>query len=195
MVVNDPIGLVLLAAGGSSRLGRPKQLVEYRGRPLLRRAAETALASLCRPVVVVLGAEEEKCRAVLQGLDLTVVVNADWREGMASSIRAGIAEMEKADVRVSAIVLCVCDQPKLTVGVLNALGDQYRQGAKIAAAEYGGQIGVPALFDEIYFRRLKALRGDDGARGLLREQPEAVARVPFPGGEADVDSPADCPPR
>lgn len=186
------IGLILLAAGDSTRLGRSKQLLEFRGAPLLRRAAEAALASRARPVVVVLGSEAEACAAVLRDLPVEIVVNAAWKEGLAGSIRAGVESLEAAAPGVGAVVVCVADQPLLSAAVLDALMDkQGASGAKMAAAEYGGKLGVPALFCASLFRELKGLRGDEGARSLLRRAGEGVARVPFPGGEVDVDTPED----
>jgi molybdenum cofactor cytidylyltransferase len=175
------IGLILLAAGDSTRLGRSKQLLEFRGAPLLR-----------RPVVVVLGSEAEACAAVLRDLPVEIVVNAAWKEGLAGSIRAGVESLEAAAPGVGAVVVCVADQPLLSAAVLDALMDkQGASGAKMAAAEYGGKLGVPALFCASLFRELKGLRGDEGARSLLRRAGEGVARVPFPGGEVDVDTPED----
>lgn len=189
-------GLILLAAGNSSRLGRPKQLVQYEGKSLLRRAAEAALASQCVPVIVVLGAEESACCEVLKGLAVQIVVNSDWPQGLSTSIRVGIQTLEKSPYKVSAAVFSVCDQPALSREIFDALCDQHRRsGAKIAAAEYAGRLGVPALFAAKYFTRLKSLSGDEGARHLLRENTASIARVPFPGGELDVDTPADCPPQ
>ncbi len=190
--MNDSIGLILLAAGGSARLGCPKQLLEYQGRSLLRRAAETALASHCRPVVVVLGAEMERCREVLLGLPVTIITNPDWEQGMATSIRCGILALENAPAPVAAAILAVCDQPLLTAGLLDALAEKHRAtGAAMAAAEYAGGFGVPALFAATLFAELKSLSGPDGARRLLRDNPAAVPGVPFPGGEFDVDTAAD----
>ncbi len=190
--MSDSTALILLAAGGSLRLGRPKQLLEYQGQTLLRRAAETALASRCRPVVVVLGAESERCREALRGLPVSIVVNSEWKEGMSTSIRLGISTLENSPSRISAAILCVCDQPLLTPDILNALCEKYAAtGLPMAAAEYAGDLGVPALFSADLFDKLKSLSGSDGARRLLRENPAAVASVPFPGGERDVDTPAD----
>jgi molybdenum cofactor cytidylyltransferase len=169
-------GLILLAAGGSARLGRPKQLLEYEGKTLLRRAVETALASKCRPVVVV----------------LRLVVNEGWKEGLASSIRAGLAVLEKEPRGVEAAILSVADQPQLTPALLDSLIEhQHTTGKKIIAAQYAGVPGPPALFCASLFPQLQTLQGDEGARRVLLKNPDEVVLVPFPDGALDVDTPAD----
>jgi len=186
------VGIILLAAGGSSRLGQPKQLLPYEGRPLLRRAAETALASQCRPVIVVLGAEIPACSAALQGLPVEIVINEAWREGLASSIRAGLNYLELKNIRVAAAILSVADQPHLTATMLDLLVEQRRfTGKKIVAAQYAGVPGPPALFAGSLFPELLKLAGDEGARRVLQAHPAEVALVPFPEGSLDVDTPAD----
>jgi molybdenum cofactor cytidylyltransferase len=190
VVVN--VGLILLAAGGSARLGRPKQLLEYEGKTLLRRAVETALASKCRPVVVVLGAEAEVCAKVLQGLPVGIVVNEGWQEGLASSIRVGLAALEKESPGVEAVILSVADQPQLTPALLDSLIEQQRAtGKKIVAAQYAGVPGPPALFCASLFPQLQTLQGDEGARRVLLTNPDEVVLVPFPDGALDVDTPED----
>ncbi len=210
MVVNDTIGLILLAAGGSARLGRPKQLLDYEGQPLLRRAVETALASQYRPVVVVLGAQAEACAAVLEGLGgdnlgkvssgrdgapsrpLRIVVNTDWPEGLTSSIRAGLAALGKENPAITAAILSVADQPHLTTPLLDSLIERHRAtGKKIIAAQYAGVPGPPALFCASLFPQLLTLRGDEGARRVLQANPGEVELVPFPDGALDVDTPED----
>src|SRR5580692_2476743 len=108
------VALILLAAGPSTRLGQPKQLLPFRGRSLLRHAAETALASSCRPVVVVLGASAERMKSELTDLPVMIAVNSGWESGMGSSIRAGLEALtngKNADAGVGAVVIMVCDQP------------------------------------------------------------------------------------
>lgn len=192
MVVSQSIGIILLAAGGSSRLGRPKQLLEYKGRPLLRHTVEVALASACRPVMVVLGAEYEACLKVLEGLDVTPIYNSAWKEGLSSSIRAGVLALEGEKPAVAGAILCVADQPYLTAEVLNALIEcQRNSGVKIVACEYAGKPGPPALFCASLFGELKKLTGDEGARRVLQENSDSLALVRFPKGETDVDTVAD----
>jgi len=188
----EVVALVLLAAGGSSRLGLPKQLLDYQGRPLLRRAAETALASKCSPVIVVLGAEVQACAAALHGLPVEIVVNRDWREGLASSIRAGLNYLEAKNFQPAAAILSVADQPHLTAALLDSLIQQHRaSGKKIAAAQYASVPGPPALFAASLFPQLLTLHGDEGARRVLVANPGEVLLVPFPDGSLDVDTPAD----
>lgn len=181
----SPCGLILLAAGASTRLGQSKQLLPFRGRSLLRHAAETALATSCRPVVVVLGASAELLRTQLAGLPLQTVFNPLWSEGVASSIRAGL-ETLTAD----AVLFTLCDQPLVTSEMLERIINRHRRGgAEIVASEYNGTIGVPALFSRSYFPDLAALKGDAGAKRILLQVPARVARVPLPEAAFDVDRP------
>ncbi len=181
------VAAVVLAAGGSRRLGQPKQLVLWKGEALVRRAARLALEAGCRPVRVVLGAEAEACRQALAGLDVEPILNPAWGEGMASSLRAGIRQLPE---EAEAILLLACDQPHLEVSHLAGLLAVQAAGPEATVASaYGGVRGVPALFPRRRLPELAALEGDRGARALLAG-PE-VREVPFPGGAFDLDAPED----
>jgi len=185
-------GLILLAAGGSSRLGHPKQLLPYQGRTLLRHAAETAFASRCRPVVVVLGAQAARLRAEMAGLEVLIAENPDWEQGMGSSIRAGLGSLEASAPGLAGVVLMLCDQPLITAGALDALVQSHLDtNAPLVASEYGGTRGVPAFFSRALFPDLRALKGEQGAKAVLAAHaPEAVA-LPLPAGIWDVDTESD----
>jgi molybdenum cofactor cytidylyltransferase len=182
------IAAVLLAAGGSRRLGQPKQLVTFRGKTLVRRAAEAAVDAGCEPVVVVLGAEAERVARELDGLAVDRVVNAAWEQGMAGSIGAGIRRLEEASAPPEAAVLLAVDQPLLTADLLRELCRAH-DGSQTcrAACEYAGTLGIPALFGRAWFRDLTGLSGDRGARVLLQRPGEPVRRVPWPDGALDLD--------
>ncbi len=173
---------VILAAGASRRLGRPKQLERYHGESLLRRAV--AAAAACRPVVVVTGCRAEAMARELEGLPVRVVVNAGWEEGMASSLREGVRAL---DPGAEGALFLVCDQPAVDAALVARLLEAWK-GAPVACA-YGGVRGIPAILPARAFPALLALRGDRGARTLL--QGDDVVEVPFPEGAWDVDEPGD----
>lgn len=187
------IGLVLLAAGASTRLGTPKQLLRYQEQTLLRRAAETALASRCQPVVVVLGAYAERLQPELQGLPVHSIENSDWEQGMGSSLRAGLTELLSAtEAPLEAAVFMLCDQPRVSAETLDMLVDRhYETGRPLVASEYGNALGVPALFHHSLFPELLALQGAEGAKQILQRHREQAFGIPFPEGLLDIDTPDD----
>jgi molybdenum cofactor cytidylyltransferase len=185
------IGAVVLAAGGSRRLGTPKQLLAYRGEPLVRRAAIAALDAGLSPVVVVVGHEAARVRSVLEGLTLAIVENAGWSTGVASSIRCGVLELGRRAPNFRAVALLVCDQPLLTPAHLQALAAAVRGGAVLAASTYAGTQGVPAVFGAPLVPELLALVGDTGAKAVVRRHLSSATLVPFAGGEHDVDTIGD----
>ena len=186
------IGLVLLAAGGSFRMGAPKQLLVFRGRTLLRRAAEAAAASGCHPVVVVLGAHAARLSREIADLPVRVAHNGAWRTGMGSSIRTGLHALISAEVAVDAVVITVCDQPFCDASVIRMLVEGHGGGERrIVTASYAGVHGVPALFDGTLFPQLLALDGQEGARRVLEAYRGEILPIPFAPGAVDVDTPAD----
>lgn len=186
----NPIGLMLLAAGESSRLGQPKQLLQYQGRSLLRHAAEIATVVGCEPMALVTGALHEELLPEIAGLPFFVVQNEDWREGLSTSIQAGldVLEMQTKGVPLAAVIVMLCDQPLLTPEVLRSMIQQFNAaGQPVIATSYAGTRGVPALFSRAVFPALHALQGPAGARDLLRQYADLPA-VDFPGGAVDVDT-------
>lgn len=189
------IGAVVLAAGGSRRLGRPKQLVRYQGRSLVRNATEAALGAGYDPVVVVVGAAAPAVKAELGDLAVHHVENPDWSSGIASSIRIGLRAVRNGAPGVEAVLLTTCDQTHLTLQVLCRLREAFDGSAACCvASEYAGSYGTPALFGRSLFDDLEALEGDQGAKRLLLRDTRTLKRVPWPAGVIDVDRPGDEPP-
>ena len=182
------IGVIVLAAGGSSRMGTPKQLLTFDGETLIRRAAKAALESVCDRVVVVVGSHAQEIGRELDDLPVSIVENQNWQNGMSSSVRAGLAETAHAD----GVIIMLCDQPFVTPRVLNELVSTHCKTRKpIVASTYGTTRGVPAFFNRELFSELKSLSPDEGARRIIAAHPDRVATITFPQGAVDVDTPQD----
>jgi len=180
------ISIILLAAGGSTRLGRPKQLVQIGTRSLIRRAADTALGSRAKEVIVVIGASAERIRAELKDLPLSVIENSKWQEGISSSIKAGL---EVLSPQSEGALFLLCDQPYVSSDLLNQLIDCFEPSeTPLIACEYGETVGIPALFSRSLFPDLKRLTGDVGAKSIIRARPETTKTIPFPRGDVDIDT-------
>lgn len=190
----DPFrfGAAILAAGNSARMGTPKQLLPVEGQPLLLRAVAAALASPAWPVVVVLGAHAEKIRPLLARQPVLIAENPAWSEGMASSLRVGVATLQQFSRQLDAALVALCDQPAFSADTIAQLvAAQRRTGRSIVAARYAGRHGAPALFLKENFPALTALTGEEGARTLLNGDPARVAAVDLPALATDLDTPAD----
>ncbi|MCC2545331.1 nucleotidyltransferase family protein [Hymenobacter sp. BT175] len=184
-----PVGIIVLAAGASTRMGQPKQLLRYQDKTLLRHAAETALAAACGSVVVVTGAEHDSLAAEVGSLPVLIAHNPRWEQGMSTSIQAGLTVLEAA-APVSAVLVMLTDQPLVTTELLQELVRQHRQsGAPRVATRYADTVGVPAVFGREQFAALRALQGPAGARHLLTAGSPVVS-VPFEAAATDVDTPA-----
>jgi len=198
-VPSDPatfhrLGLILLAAGSSSRMGQPKQLLPFQGRPLIVRAVEACLASEAWPTVVVLGAHGAAVRPLLSRHPVLLADNPAWEEGMASSLRAGLTTLQCFSQAIDAVLVALCDQPGFGADTIAALIARQREtGAGIAAARYHQRLGAPALFTARYFAVLAGLSGDEGARHVISAAALAgdVAEVDLPALALDLDTPAD----
>lgn len=186
------VAAVILAAGSSSRMGSPKQILQFRGMSLLRRSALAALDAGCHPVIVVTGAYAELSRRELDGLDVREVLNPLWETGMASSIVAGLEGLVDADADTEAAVFLLCDQPHVTADVLSGLISAHRAtGRTVIASTYGGSFGVPALFSRSHFPELARLEGGAGAKQVIQRYASEACFLPFQGGEVDVDTRED----
>jgi molybdenum cofactor cytidylyltransferase len=181
--------VVLLAAGASTRFGSPKQLVRVNGRPLLHLAVSRAVEVAGQAVTVVLGSNAADLAPLLRHTPAAVIVNRDWSEGMGSSVRAGIA---RVPATADAVLLMLADQPAVTAEDLRRLvGTWRRQTQSMVAAYYSGVTGVPAIFPREDFTALAGLRGDAGARAILKRGGDRVVRVPLQAAAIDIDTPED----
>ena len=185
------VACILLAAGGSRRLGAAKQLIRYRARPLLAHALAAARGALpCAPLIVVVGSEALRLKLVLRRArcGARVVANPRWREGMAPSLRSGLGAVPRT--ARAALVLLV-DQPRVDAAAIARLVTAWRRRPGVpAAARYEGRVGVPAVLPRRHWSALKALQGDQGARALLRGH-AAPTLVAMPEAALDIDTPAD----
>jgi molybdenum cofactor cytidylyltransferase len=180
------IAAIILAAGASSRLGQPKQLVEYLGERLLDRALRITRQANVQKIYVVLGANADLIKGTCNLAGATILINEDWATGMASSIRTGVAALP---VTTQQALILTCDQPAANADHLLALLTIASHHNTNAASAYAGRIGTPAVFSERVFSDLLKLEGDTGARAFL--QSADVVPLPLPDGEFDIDTPDD----
>jgi molybdenum cofactor cytidylyltransferase len=189
---SSTVGLIILAAGASTRMGTPKQLLLYRGCTLIRHMAEVAIASVCQPIVIVLGANAERIKPEISQLPIQIVENQQWQEGMSSSIQVGIEALLAVNQHLDAVAIALCDQPFVSSQTLNQLLEAYYfTGKPIIASEYSVTFGVPALFSGTLFSELMALKSTEGAKKLINKHIHEVFSVPFPEGAIDIDTPND----
>lgn len=181
------LSALVLAAGASRRLGRPKQLLKLNGESLAHRAARLALEAGYLPVRVVLGAVDAELRMALQDLPVCLLENPDWAEGLASSLRRGVAEWGEQE---AGLLVLACDQPALDVAILSDLARAFGiDPDRPVACGYGGGLGLPAVLPRRLAPELLQLRGDRGAKPLLIR--EKAQTVDFPRGLLDLDTPED----
>lgn len=186
------IGIILLAAGSSSRMGQSKQLLEIGGEQLLLKSTQVALQSIAEKVIVVLGANESAHRKVIEQLPCEIIVNEDWQLGMGSSLKKGLAELLLIAPKLEAVLVMVCDQPLLTSEHLNQIIKKFKLAkSQIVASYYSGSAGVPALFDKSLFEKLLKVEDHAGAKKIIRQHKEVVQTIDFAQGAIDLDTPED----
>jgi CTP:molybdopterin cytidylyltransferase MocA len=182
--------IVILAAGGSRRLGQPKQLLPVLGEPLLRRVVRMAADVRPDHLIVVLGSSAYDCVPVIKDCEVDIVVNPFWESGLAGSIRIGVerAEEQHAD----SVLLLLADQPWLTSGVIRRFLDRLNgQTNVVISARYDGILGAPMMFGSDWFTQLKNLEGDQGARNLVPKEGAQVEVIDWSEGAIDLDTPED----
>lgn len=183
---------VILAAGASTRMGSPKQLLDVGGRPLLEFIVAAACASRVDDVVVVLGADAQRIRAAVRMGRARLVVNEQFSEGMSTSLRAGIAAL--GDDVASAVII-FGDQPDVDAALINRLLDaRESSGLPAAALDLDGLLHPPVVLARRLWPRIAELRGDVGLRHLLRQDPDRVVRIAVSrqsGVPVDIDTPED----
>lgn len=184
----EKYGIIILAAGSSSRLGRPKQLLSFHGQNLLENTITVARGTGIPNIVVVLGSEAQLIKENTNNFGVAMVYNPDWEDGMSSSIKCGLSYLLQDDNEIEGVILSVCDQPYLTEVVFSGLLETaLRTGKDIVASSYADTLGVPAFVSKNRFQELRALNGHQGAK-VLFEDKENLAIVAFEKGNVDIDT-------
>lgn len=183
--------IIILAAGASTRMKQPKQLLPYESQTLLAHTIKEAQKSLM-PVIVVLGANAKEIQGKIKSMQEEIVINEEWETGMSSSIKAGLQKALDNFHEMQNCILAVCDQPYISSVLFQQLVDEKKQvGKNIVACSYADTLGTPCLFDKKYFAELLQLEGDHGAKNILQKYRDDVAVVKFEKGEIDVDTKKD----
>jgi molybdenum cofactor cytidylyltransferase len=186
------IGAVVLAAGGSARFGKPKQLAIFRGETFVRRIVAVANEAKCAPIVAVVGRDAAQITSELAGLPVSIAVHPNWSNGLGSSIAVGVKHAVGIAPNLDAAILLTCDQPFVNAATLRQLIQLHLENGKtIVASAYGETLGIPALFDRSCFADLLQLRGDSGAKGIILARRHDVTPFNFPAAAIDIDTAAD----
>lgn len=184
-------GIIILAAGESSRLGYPKQIARYKEKTLLQLAIDAANGCDADKRLLILGANRDEIKKTFSGASIPNIPNPHYQKGMSSSIKVGLEYMLKFD-KPDQVIIMLCDQPFVDAGILNKLiATQQKKGKGIVACEYSNTFGVPILFGKAYFEELMELTGDEGAKKIVLSHEDDMVTVPFPKGKVDIDTEVD----
>ena len=191
--MNHPqVPLILLAAGESRRMGTPKQLLSYKGSSLICHATKETVASVCNPIVVVLGANSDRISPEINNLPVHITYNTQWRQGMSASIANGIIALLEMKVNFDAVIVALADQPLITASVYDRLVERYYQNkVKAVASNYSDTIGVPALFDRTVIPEMLKMKQKGGAKQLLNKYSDRSLNLDLPEAAIDIDTPTD----
>ena len=188
----ESLAVIILAAGNSSRLGSPKQLLPYAEKTLLQHAIDNAKASIANHVIVVLGSRKTLIENKIDHDKIIIVENLIWESGISSSIKAGVNALKDLSKETDAIILMVCDQPFADAEILKALVyEQARSGKAIVGCSYENTKGIPAIFHRSTFSKLLSLEGDTGAKKLFEKYKEEASFISFQDGGIDIDTSED----
>ena len=185
-------GIIILAAGNSSRFGNTKQLLHFNGKTLLQHAIDEATASGAEPVIVITGANEKEITASINNDSVKIFHNENWQQGMASGIVLGVHKTITFNNDVEKIIIAVCDQPFISASLFQQLYKKQNESIEhIVASAYANTVGTPVLFTQKYFDALMSLEGDEGAKKIVLSNNNDVATVDFPQGNIDIDTQED----
>lgn len=186
------IPLLLLAAGGSSRMGTPKPLLKWGDQTLIEHRIRTCLGT-GQPVIVILGSGAEEIQPLLDHFSVELFINKDWEEGMGSSIQCGIKEMKKTFPGAEGVIIALVDQPLVSHQHFRKMINLFDPGAEkiLVSRDKSGLQGVPVLFDRSYFDTLQEIKRDKGAKSIIRQHPDEVQIVPCDEVLDDMDTPRD----
>ncbi len=187
--MKERTGIVVLAAGSSSRLGQPKQLLLYKNTSLLKNTISQASQVPNTAIIVVTGSNHELIEKKITDSEIKTIFNPDWELGMSTSIATGLNELLRLYPNIQKCIFTVCDQPYITTIVFENLIKEYQKKVKgIAASEYAATLGTPVLFHKEYFTELLQLKGQEGAKKIINRFLEDTVAVPFEKGNIDIDT-------
>lgn len=190
--IKNKTGIVILAAGSSSRLGQPKQLLTYKNTTLLKNTINEASLIPNVVIIVVTGSNHELIKEQIESEEIKISFNPDWEMGMSSSIAKGLSDLLLEYPQIEKCIFAVCDQPFVSTAIFENLIDQYNKTKKgIAASAYAETLGTPVLLDKKYFKELLELKGQEGAKKIINKFLDDTVAVPFEKGNIDIDTMVD----
>lgn len=184
------VSIIILAAGASSRMGAPKQLLLVEGKTLIKRISEMALDTPCHPIVTVLGSNRALIRKELEKMPITVIDNPQWEKGISSSIKMGLVGAYMTQKEIDAAIFLTVDMPFVSVDLINSMIEKATKNpdSQIVACSYENQVGIPVLFKRTLFNDLLELKGDEGAKKVVLKNKKSTLLIDFPEGKFDLDT-------